>query len=139
LNSPALSFFILPFPIPGLVSKGLIFQFTYMCTQYLHSIKASLFKLYKMYSELWHTSVVSEATFFYKCHCYIQSAEVRKISNPFLFVFAVLFARQALYHRATPPVWKWAIFINDQLINLPPGYIPSSICTINGKISFSII
>jgi hypothetical protein len=38
-----------------------------------------------MYSELWHTSVVSEATSFYKCHCYIQAAEVKKISNPFCF------------------------------------------------------
>jgi hypothetical protein len=35
LNS---SFFILLSPIPGIVSVGTIFPFTYMCTQYLHCI-----------------------------------------------------------------------------------------------------
>jgi hypothetical protein len=30
--------FILPFLIPGVVSTGIIFAFTYMCTQYLHCI-----------------------------------------------------------------------------------------------------
>jgi hypothetical protein len=39
LNSPLPPFsIILPHPIPGILSTGLICPFTYMCTQYLHHI-----------------------------------------------------------------------------------------------------
>jgi hypothetical protein len=38
LNSPPPSFCYPSSPIPGIVSAGVIFQFTYMCTQYLHHI-----------------------------------------------------------------------------------------------------
>jgi hypothetical protein len=39
LNSPLHHFPLSPsFPIPGIVSTGIIFPFTYMCTQYLHHI-----------------------------------------------------------------------------------------------------
>jgi hypothetical protein len=32
-----------PLPIPGVVSTGIIFPFTYMCTQYLHNIHPPMF------------------------------------------------------------------------------------------------
>jgi hypothetical protein len=40
MNSPLLlfSFILLPTPIPGVVSTGIIFAFNYMCTHFLHHI-----------------------------------------------------------------------------------------------------
>jgi hypothetical protein len=38
LNLSPPSFFIPPPPISGIVSTGLIFPFSYMCSQYLHQI-----------------------------------------------------------------------------------------------------
>jgi hypothetical protein len=38
LNSPPPPFSFVSLPIPGTVSTGIIFAFTYMCTHYLHHI-----------------------------------------------------------------------------------------------------
>jgi hypothetical protein len=43
LNSPPPSFSFIPPPIiPGIVSIGIIFQFSYRCTQYFHYIDAPM-------------------------------------------------------------------------------------------------
>jgi hypothetical protein len=42
LNSPPPPFSFVSLPIPGTVSTGIIFAFTYMCTQYLHHIHSPI-------------------------------------------------------------------------------------------------
>jgi hypothetical protein len=42
LNSPPPPFSLTPTPIPGVVSTGIIFPFTYICTQYLCCIHSPM-------------------------------------------------------------------------------------------------